>query len=202
MKKSTISSKFGLVAVFLFCAALFYGCAGELADQEARLAQIVVAEEEEAKLLIAEPFLIAEPCPPELLRPVLELDAKIAWQIKYDFFARTVNSDTLPPGLTLYDMKIDSFYGVYNGYVVVRVSGPHLNYMTVITQFTVEGMTFVYNDSHVPLLWKLGDPESDVHTIPAAFALDILTIDDVRNIHLRHVGPPATRPPNPPVQTR
>ena len=52
------------------------------------------------------------------------------------------------------DIKIDGYFGTYNGFVAIFLSGDYLYYAAVVKKVNTGGIEFVYPNSREILVWK------------------------------------------------
>ncbi len=78
-----------------------------------------------------------------------------------------------------------TYYGTYNGAVVVNIRHSELVYATAISEEKVAGVTFIYSDSGDSItVWY----EGEFHRLLEAYELGILTDKDIAKIYEKSVS--------------
>ena len=83
---------------------------------------------------------------------------------------------------TINDIKIDGYYGIYNGCIAVFMSDKYHGYAGLVWQESIDGITFDYFDSRSILILK----EGRFYKIKQAYNEKLLKLEDFRNIALIH----------------
>lgn len=56
-------------------------------------------------------------------------------------------------GITLDDIKISIFYGIYNGCAVVKFDVNRMCYMDVMVEISIDDMRFIFGSTNIFLVW-------------------------------------------------
>ena len=164
MKRKTISTACGCIALLLLCLVIFLGCAGGVAGDDTKNKQNMN--------LGTFPGLSAE------------TEERIIKDY-YNTFIEPQYSDRY----TLNEISVYAFYGDYNDCIVVSIIYPWDGLAGINYEYCIAGINF-YHGCLPPTVWKDGQffgmgeylPSHSGGGLAEAYNLGLLTQDDLRNI--------------------
>jgi len=110
-----------------------------------------------------------------LTAPLGRLCPELEMRIKEDWAARS-------PMSTPEDVRIDHYFGTYNGKVALMIRDTRGGFPDVVWEQTVAGIVFRYNSGQQIHIWYDGE----FFSLPQAYEQGLITRKDVRDINIHH----------------
>jgi len=86
------------------------------------------------------------------------------------------------PSLTPENVRIDRYFGTYNGKVALMISGDGDGFPDMVWEQIVAGVVFHYNSGQQIHIWY----NRDFFSLPQAYEQGFLTAEDIMNVNYRH----------------